>query len=136
MTKKNIPFDFVFDYLVPVEVTVKPMFGLFALYVGEKIVLILRQRTKHPEINGVWIATNKEHHKSLKKDFPSIRSISNNYDDAIETEWQLLPVDKDDFENSVIKACEFIKHNDPRIGRIPKSRKAKTKIKDTKKPSR
>lgn len=136
MTKKNIPFDFVFDYLVPVEVTVKPMFGLFALYVGEKIVLILRQRTKYPEINGVWIATNEEHHKSLKKDFPSLRSISNYSDDTIETEWQLLPVDRDDFENAVIKVCEFIKNNDLRIGRIPKSRNAKTKRTDTKKPGR
>jgi hypothetical protein len=136
MTKKNIPFDFVFDYLLPVEVAVKPMFGLFAVYVGEKIVLMLRQRTKYPEINGVWIATNKEHHRSLKKDLPSLRSISNYSDETIETEWQLLPVDSDDFENEVIKVCEFIRHNDPRIGRIPKSRISKTKSKVTKKPIR
>lgn len=127
MTRKNIPFDFVFDYLVPLEVTTKPMFGLFALYVGEKIVLILRQRTKYPEMNGVWIATNHGHHKSLKNDLPSLRSVPNYLEDTTETGWQLLPVDSDDFEDSVIKACEFIKHNDLRIGKIPTPRKTKSK---------
>jgi len=120
MTQKNIPFNFVFDYLIPLEVTVKPMFGFFALYAGTKIVLILRQRTKHLEMNGVWIATTKKHHSSLKNDFPSLRSIPAYSDGTIETEWQLLPADADDFKSSVIKVCELIKHNDPRIGRIPK----------------
>ena|SRR5215218_4559497 len=73
--QKNIPFDFVFDYLFPLEVKVKPMFGLFALYIGEKLVLMLRQRKQHSEINGVWIATSKDHHKSLRKAFPSLRSL-------------------------------------------------------------
>lgn len=110
------------------------MFGMFALYIGEKIVLILRQRTKYPEINGVWIATKEEHHKSLKKDFPSLQSISSYSDNNIETEWQLLALNSDDFENSVIKVCEFIKHNDPRIGKLIKSRKPKTNRPPNKEP--
>src|SRR5215217_1041083 len=125
--QKNIPFDFVLDFLFPLDIKVKPMFGLFAVYVDEKIVLILRQRIQHPEINGVWIATSKDHHKSLRKAFPSLRSIAATSDNIAETEWQLLPVDTDDFEKSVISACELIKQNDPRIGRIPKPRKPKTK---------
>jgi len=133
MTKATIPFEFVFDYLVPLEITAKPMFGLFALYIHEKIVLILRQKKVNPEINGVWIATKPEHHKSLKNDFPSIRSISTNADSITETEWQLIPADTDDFEKSVIKVCEFIKHGDTRIGRIPKPRKRKATIKTTSK---
>ena len=133
--QKNIPFDFVFDYLFPLEVKVKPMFGLFALYVGEKIVFMLRQRTENPEINGVWIATSQKYHKSLKKAFPSLRSIAATSDNIAETEWQLFPVDTDDFEKSVIRACELIKQNDPRIGRIPKPPKPKTKTAHgTKKP--
>ena len=133
--QKNIPFDFVFDYLFPLEVKVKPMFGLFALYIGEKLVLMLRQRAQHPEINGVWIATSQEYHKSLKKAFPSLRSIAASSNGIAETEWQLLPVDTDDFEKSVITACELIKQNDPRIGRIPKPPKPKTKTAHgTKKP--
>jgi hypothetical protein len=125
MTSKNIPFDFVFDYLLPIEVTVKPMFGMYAIYVDEKIVLMLRQKANNPETNGVWIATTEEHHKSLKKDVPSLCSISSYVIGIKETEWQLLPEDADDFENLVIKACEFIKQCDHRIGRLPKPRKIK-----------
>lgn len=140
MTKKTIPFEFVFDYLLPLDVTIKQMFGLFALYINEKIILILRQRKEFPDTNGVWIATNKEYHKSLKNDIPSLRSISTYSDGATETEWQLIPVDIDDFEYSVIKVCELIKHGDPRIGRIPIPRKVKQKNKSqstmTKKPNR
>jgi hypothetical protein len=76
MTRKNIPFNFVFNYLVPLDVTVKPMFGLWEIYVNGKIMLILRQRQDLPEINGVWIGTNKEHHKSLKSDLPSLCPVS------------------------------------------------------------
>ncbi|HYV95392.1 MAG TPA: hypothetical protein VE978_26700 [Chitinophagales bacterium] len=129
MTRKNIPFDFVFDYLMPLDVTVKPMFGLWAIYMNEKIMLILRQRNDHPETNGVWIATNREHHKSLRSDLPSLHSISAYSKDTVETEWQMIPVDKDDFEASVRKVCELIKHGDHRIGRISQSRQSKAKTK-------
>jgi len=124
MSRKNLPFDFVLDYLMPLEVRVKPMFGLWAIYVEEKIMLILRQRKVNPEINGVWVATTPEHHQSLKKELPDLRSISTYADDGSnvsdETEWQLIPQDSDEFEASVRKVCEWIKHRDPRIGRIPK----------------
>src|SRR5687768_8853038 len=107
-TPKHIPFNFVIDHLSPLEVTVKPMFGLYALYANEKIVLVLRERNDHADTNGVWVATNKEHHKSLKSDLPSLRSFSI-YSKAIkETGWQILPADAEDFEASVIKACELI----------------------------
>ncbi len=120
---KNIPFDFVFDYLTPPKVIVKPMFGLWAIYVGDKIVLMLRQKKDFGDTNGVWIATSEEYHESLKKNFPSLCSISNYLKGKTETEWQLLSENADDFESSVIKVCEFIKLGDHRIGRIPKYRK-------------
>src|SRR5262245_43770907 len=74
--KKTIPFDFVLDYLAPLDVSVKPMFGAYGVYVGSKIVLILRSRKDHPDANGVWLATSGEHHESLRKHFPYMRSIS------------------------------------------------------------
>jgi hypothetical protein len=127
MAKKNIPFEFVLDYLIPLDVTVKQIFGLWAIYVNEKIMLILRDRKDNPDSNGVWIATNQEHHMSLKIDLPSLRSISIYSDGITETEWQVIPVGTDDFEASVRKVCELIKHNDHRIGRIPEPHKPKQK---------
>ena len=52
-----LPYNFVFDYLLPEEPVVKPMFGCHALYLGKKIVFILRKRSVHKNINGVWIAS-------------------------------------------------------------------------------
>jgi hypothetical protein len=99
------------------------MFGAFAVYVGEKIMLVLRNKDSHEEANGVWIATKSEYHPSLKKIFPSMRSIYILSDSKAETEWQMLPLDADDFESAAIKACELILRGDERIGRIPKPRK-------------
>jgi hypothetical protein len=122
---KNIPFDFIFDNLLQLNLEVKPMFGLWAIYADTKIILMLRQRKDHPDTNGVWIATSLEHHRSLKKELPSLCSISNYSRGIKETEWQVLPADSDDFETSVIKVCELIKHGDPRIGRISNRRQTR-----------
>lgn len=125
MTSKNIPFHFILDYLAAVDVMIKPMFGMYAIYVGQKIVLILRQRKDHPDTNGVWIATRPEHHKSLKEELPSLCSISTYFDGARETEWQVLPATADDFESSVIKVCSMITRGDQRIGRIPRGNRSR-----------
>jgi hypothetical protein len=120
MTKKNIPFSFVFEYLLPLVPAVKPMFGLWAIYVHEKIVLILRQRPDLPGTNGVWIATSSEHHASLKIDLPAICSIAGYSSVIKESEWQMIAENIDDFETSVRKVCELIVQGDERIGRWPK----------------
>jgi len=120
MIKKNIPFDFIFDYLMSLDIQVKPMFGMWALYLDDKIMLILRQRDKNPKSNGVWIATSKEFHTSLRKEIPSLNAITLN-----ETEWQLISEESKDFEISVRKVCELILNKDIRIGRIPKPKKSK-----------
>jgi hypothetical protein len=124
---KKIPFDFVLDYLFPLEPIVKPMFGSYGVYVKEKIVLVLRDSESHTEANGVWIATSVEYHKSLKKDFPSMCSVYILSEGKAETNWQMIRADADDFESSVIKCCEFILQNDVRIGRIPKPKKKRSK---------
>ena len=123
----KVPFDFVVESLMPLHPRVKPMFGAFALYVGEKIMMILRKKESHEEANGVWIATSSEHHVSLKKEFPNMCSVYLLSDGKAETEWQMLPLSADDFESSVMKVCEFILKGDKRIGRVPKVRKGKKK---------
>jgi hypothetical protein len=51
------------------------MFGCLAIYVKDKIVLILRDKPKGTADNGVWLATTQEHHQSLRREFPKMRSI-------------------------------------------------------------
>lgn len=124
--KKSIPFQFVLDELDSLNPRTNPMFGCFGVYVGEKIMLALRSRDSHPEDNGVWIATKPEHHASLKKLLPSMRSI---YvlggGTGSETNWQIVPEQADDFEESVMKICTLIRKGDERIGNIPKAKKKK-----------
>lgn len=120
---KKLPFDFVLDYLYPLEIEIKSMFGVSTLYVHHKIVLALRDKPQAIESNGIWIATSKEHHESLRKDLPSITSIPLLGDG--ETGWQILSSADDYFEEQAIKICEMIKNNDPRIGKIPKPKKKK-----------
>ncbi len=128
MKKKiSIPFEFVLEQLYSVNVEIRPMFGCFALYVHNKIVLILRKRNTSTKDNGVWLATSKEHHASLKRAFPSMRSIK--FLGGKESNWQNLPADADDFEEMVTKACEMILHGDSRIGRNTRNKTAKKGVK-------
>lgn len=119
--RKAVPFEFVLDALAPVSPWTRPMFGCTAIYMGEKIVLILRQRPSYERDNGVWLATTHEHHGSLREEFPNMRSIGLLGEPV--SNWQVLPVDAPDFEESAMRACELVVARDPRIGRIPQSRK-------------
>lgn len=119
--QKTVPFNFVIENLYALDPIIKSMFGAYAIYVGNKIVLILRD--KKDEDSGVWIATTPEHHASLKKDFPSMRSIK--VFGPGESGWQVLPMEDDDFESSVNQVCDFIIKGDKRIGKIPKPKKKK-----------
>ncbi|HMG93783.1 MAG TPA: hypothetical protein VK589_27180 [Chryseolinea sp.] len=122
--KATIPFEFVLEQLYSVNVEIRPMFGCFALYVHNKIVLILRKKENSIGDNGVWLATNKEFHDSLKVIFPSMRPISVF---GKESNWQNLPDDANDFEEMVIRACELILRGDNRIGRETKKKSASKK---------
>ena len=99
------------------------MFGYLAVYIGEKIVLILRDKGKPAADDGVWLATTAKHHESLRGEFPNMRSIRLFGIPA--THWQVLPADAPDFEESAVRACELIAARDPRIGKVPKARRAK-----------
>ncbi len=100
------------------------MFGCLAVYVGDKIVLILRDKGKSPD-TGVWLSTSQEHHASLRADFPNMRSIQLLGRGGV-TGWQVLPADAPDFEEAALRACELIAARDPRIGKVPKARRAKS----------
>ncbi len=125
-SEKPVPFNFVLEYLAPLHYNIKPFFGCHGVYTGNKIVLILRDRPDHTEVNGVWIATTHEHHASLKKIFPSMCSVTILNNGEGETAWQMLPAHANDFESSVLELCQMIRRKDERIGRIPKKKKTRT----------
>jgi hypothetical protein len=124
--RKAVPYAFVLDTLAQIPIETRPMFGCLAIYVGDKIVLMLREKQKQREDNGLWLATSVDHHKSLRREFPSMRSIQLLGKEV--TGWQVLPADAGDFELAASRACELIIARDPRIGKVPKSRgKSKAK---------
>ena len=67
------------------------------------------------------LATTKEHHQSLRREFPNMRSIGVLGSEV--TGWQVLPSDAADFEEAALRACELIVSRDPRIGKVPKARR-------------
>ena len=119
--RKPVPHEFVLEALAALSPRTHPMFGCLAVYVGEKIVLILRDKKDHTADNGVWLATTKERHASLRRDFPNMRSIPVLGKKV--TGWQVLPADAPDFEEAALRACELIVAGDPRIGKVPGARR-------------
>lgn len=135
--RKPVPHEFVLDALAELSPRTNLMFGCLAVYVEDKIVLILRDKREPAADNGVWLATTKEHHVSLRRELPNMRSIQVLRKKV--TGWQVLPADAPDFEEAALRACELVVARDPRIGKVPKSRhtshaKAKRAAKSPKRP--
>ena len=122
--RRPIPHEFVLDAIAPLSPQTRPMFGCLAVYVDDKIVLILRHKDNSSADNGVWLATSEDHHESLRREFPNMRSIQVLGKKV--TGWQVLPIDAPDFEEAAMRACELILARDPRIGKVPGARRAST----------
>lgn len=123
---KAVPHEFVLDEIARLAPVTRPMFGCLGVYVDDKIVLILRDKQVSRADNGVWLATTTEHHESLRREFPRMRSIRVFGKEP--TQWQVLPADDPDFEAAAIRACRLILARDPRIGRIPKRRAGRNRL--------
>jgi|SRR5579859_398833 len=124
--RKPIPYPFILEALAPLNPEVRPMFSGHAVYIQDKIVFMLRDHLKSPQDNGLWLVFSEdfdESHdpKSLRNEFPSIRPIQ--LLGGKIKHWLLLPSDTGDFESSALRACDLALAHDPRLGRIPKSRR-------------
>jgi hypothetical protein len=115
--RKAVPHEFVLEAIAGLSPATRSMFGCLAVYVGPKIVLILRDKPGADADNGVWLATTKEHHESLRREFPHMRSIQVLGGEV--TGWQVLPAGAPDFEEAALHACELVAAGDPRIGKVP-----------------
>ena len=71
--KKKLPFAFAIEELDALSPTIKPMFGGFAVYICEKLVLFLYDQEKWPDFKGVSLATTPEHYRGLAREFSSTR---------------------------------------------------------------
>jgi hypothetical protein len=125
--RKAIPHRFVLEAIAALSPRTRPMFGCLAIYVGEKIVLIVRDKPTHTADNGVWLATTEDQHAALRPDFPNMRSVGLLGKNV--TGWQVLPSEAPDFEESALHACDLVVAGDPRIGKVPGARRSTRKKK-------
>ena len=108
--RKAVPHECVLEAISALSPQTRPMFGCLAIYVEDKILLILRDKRDKTADNGVWLATSEEHHESLRREFPNMRSIQILRKKV--TGWQVLPADAPDFEEAALRACELIAARD------------------------
>src|SRR5262245_21921974 len=127
--KKKVPFAFPIEELGALSPEVKPMFGRFAVYIDEKMILFLYDQEKWPDFKGVSLATTPEQYRDLAQEFSSTRDAEPQK--IGKHPWLLLPSSAVDFEEQVLKACEMILSGDPRIGRAPEEKKLGPAKKET-----
>lgn len=123
---RSAPYPFILEALAPLEPDVRPMFSGFAVYVGEKIVLMLRDSAKQQKDNGVWLVFSEIADltdPAILQNFPSLRLI--NLLGGKIGHWRLIPADSSTFESEALHACELLLKHDVRFGRIPQSRQTR-----------
>ena len=122
--KRKVPHSFVLEALDSLSPEVRPMFSGFAVYVGNRLLLMLRDSLKTPQDNGVWLVLAEGMDPAdagLRRELPSLR--------LIETvrgkigHWLLIPSDGEGFESEALRACELVLRGDRRLGRVPVSRR-------------
>jgi hypothetical protein len=117
--KQKTPHAFVLEALAPMHPEVRRMFSGFAVYIGDRIVCMLRDHAKSPRDNGVWLILSDTVNPAdpiLLREFPSLRSIEL-------LAGKIIPGDGPAFESEVLHACDLLLRHDPRLGRIPASRR-------------
>jgi hypothetical protein len=122
-----MPFSFVLDALDALDPVTRPMFGCQAVYIGPKLMLILREKSPSDDDNGVWVSTEVEHHDSLRAQLPSLRAIK--VFGPIKSGWQCIPSEGDHFEDEVLRVCAMIRNGDLRVGRVPGKKRTASKRK-------
>jgi hypothetical protein len=114
--KRQVPFPFVLEELIPLRPTIKRMFGFTYVYLDEKLLFSLRDSVKQPGTNGIWIYTTDEHLESLAREFPLLprRQLWRSGKNC----WVVLASRLEDFEEYAFKACELALKGDQRVGRV------------------
>jgi hypothetical protein len=123
-----VPHDFVLQHLEALAPTTNPMFGCTAVYVGERIVFILRGRGDTDD--GVWVAYEPEREAEVMAALPTLTVIA-----AIPRArgWRKLAQSLPSFEEDVQRACAMVQEGDSMLGKVPaRKRRAKPRAVQTK----
>lgn len=124
--RKSPPHPFLVEALASLDPEVRPMFSGYAVYIGDKIVCMLRESPRNTHDNGLWLVfsdTADHAGPAIRREFPSLRPIAALKGKIVH--WLLIPSDSPTFESESLYACDLILRRDPRIGRIPQSRQSK-----------
>jgi hypothetical protein len=125
--KPRPPHSFVLEAVAPLHPEVRRMFSGFAVYSSNLLLMMLREHTKIPQDkqdNDIWLVLSEgtdPADASLRQHLPSLRPIQTVAGKI--SHWLLIPSDDPDFERAALCACDLILHHDPRLGRIPQSRR-------------
>ena len=71
--KPKLPHPFVLEALAPLAPEVRPMFSGFAVYSGDRLLMMLRDHAKSPEDNGIWLVLSEgtdPAEPTLRRDLP------------------------------------------------------------------
>ncbi len=115
--KRDLPFPFVLDELAPLDPVTRPMFGALGVYVGERIVMILRDKGPADPDSGVWLAYEPAHEASVIAVLPRLLPI-----DVFRHKvagWKKLASRSPNFEDDVTTVCALVLEGDERIGKVP-----------------
>jgi hypothetical protein len=115
--KRRAAFQFVLDELQPIRPAVRRMFGFTYVYLGERLLLSLRESARQPRYNGVWLYTEAEHIESLRREFPELPRRCFWRSKKSGSGWVILASGLEDFEEYAYRACELILRGDRRVGR-------------------
>jgi hypothetical protein len=122
--KHKPPHPFVLEAIETLNPEVRRMFSGYAVYVGDRLVFMLRDHIKSVRDNGVWIVLSEGTDPAapgLRREFPSIRPIELLGNKM--GHWLVIPTDGPDFEKEALHACDLLLRHDARLGRIPQSRR-------------
>jgi hypothetical protein len=121
-SKKPIPFDFVLDLLDTQALETRPMFGSVAVYLGERVVFILRE--KGDSDDGVWVAYEPAREEELLRAIPALAPITRLPSVRC---WKKLAAASETFEEDVALACRLARDETGPLGKIPQRQAAKAR---------
>ncbi len=112
----QLPYTFVLKALYPLRPAIKKMLGGYALFRNKKLLMLLRETHKSPEYNGIFIAVIPDFFQELQQE---IHTSKMEFDlDGSKNSWIFISEDLPNFEQKVELACNLIKNEDERIGKI------------------